>query len=300
MSDDNNPFVGADDLNAEPLASDNYDDGFVPDTDEGDTFTPPPDETPETETAQAGPEPETPEPEPETPKRIQVPKDRLDAEIAKRRELEARIRELEGGRVPEAEVPGVDFSDLPDPKTMFDEVLNGDLDAAAAIYQRSLEALSKATAKAVRDELTSQINAIPGRSKVESALQAEADAIANEYDVFNEKSEAFDETLTNEVVDLRNYYIDKGHDPVDALRKATNVVVKSEGLQSRATGKSTGRATTPDIKSKVQAAKAQPPRTGGDRNASEESTPFNIAKMSDDDMDKLSETQMARLRGDYL
>lgn len=323
MSDDL-LFAGADPIDDEPLASENFDDGFIPDEDDEDAGSVPYKETEPKEEAEEAEETEEveeaeeeaeeteeaeeeteeepePEPEPDT-KRIQVPKDRLDAEIAKRRELEARLREFEQAKgLPETAITGLEG--LPDPTTMFDEVLNGDLEKAAAIYRQSLEMLAKATAKSVKDELTAEINAMPGRTRAETELQAEANRIAAEYDVFNENSEAFDETLTNEVLDLRNYYADKGHTMVDALRKAVSIVAKSEGLApktAKATPKTPTRKTQPNIDQKIKAANAQPPKTGGERNTSEEPALMDISKMSDEDMDKLSEIQLARLRGDYL
>lgn len=306
------PFAGADDSNFDdgPLASDSLDDGIDMEATEDVTPEPTPEpvaeKTPEPEAVE---EPETkpevaeePETEPEVvedkPKTIQVPKSRLDAEIAKRRELEQRLSELEKGSKPaDVEINGLDGLDV---TSMFDHVLNGDLEKANEAFQQSIMQVAKATAQTVTERLTNQINQAPEVTKAQLELDQVADRIVAEYDVFDRNSTNFDETLTNEVLDMRGYFENKGYAPAQALEKAVNLVVSGEGLVAKTQPKPPARKTEVNIEQKIKAAEAQPPKTAGDRNASEPQVSFNIATMSDGDLDKLSEVQLAQLRGDYI
>lgn len=231
---------------------------------------------------------------------IQVPKNRLDAEIAKRRELEARIAELEGRNAPDLPVVN-GISDLVDPKAMFDKVLDGDLDAAGSAFTQAMQAVADATAASVAERLTPRIDQAPQVTKDQMELDAKANELVTTYKVLDPQSDMFDETLQNEVLDLRDMYIGKGYRPAAALDKAAKMLMTSEGIEAAKEANAPPKPRTLERRIAAAGAQAastaQPPVTEA---SSVEEAPFDIESMTEADLDRLSAEQLARLRGDFL
>jgi hypothetical protein len=139
-------------------------------------------------------------------------------------------------------------------------------------------------------------------------LDKAAQEVSSTYEVFDEGSQAYDATLTDELIDLRDFYISKGHYAADALSKASKTIAAREGLVAAGQAPvveenpnaAPPRTVAPNVEKKLKTAEQQPARVGGESNASNSEQNFDVFSMSDDDLDSLSETQLAQLRGDVL
>lgn len=240
---------------------------------------------------------EEPEKEAE-PAAIHVPKSRLDAEIAKRRELEAKLKELQGEGKPKAGEVNLEGLDA---KSIFDKVLDGDVEGAGTALQDMIRHVAQTTAQTVTESLMPQIQNAPNVTQAQMALNQAADALVAQYDVLNPQSEGYSETLQNEVVDLRDVYIDRGYTPVEALQKAAKMVMSAEGIAAKSATPAAPKAAPkpkPNLEQKLKAAESQPPAIS-QQSGGEQEPAIDIMNMSDDDFDQLSEAQLARLRGDF-
>ena len=83
-----------------------------------------------------------------------------------------------------------------------------------------------------------------------TALQSAASELEASFPVFDQNSADYNETYTQEVIDLRDAFIVQGYDAVDALSKASNFVVKSYDLDT--SSDPTGTALTKSVAPKAK------------------------------------------------
>jgi len=252
--------------------------------------TPEPEAEPEPE-PEADPEPELeaePTPEPEH-KATMIPKERLDTELAKRRQLEAQLAELQAKISPETPEIDVSFDKASD---MFNAVLDGDLEKATGAFNEAIRTTAERTAQAVTEQMQGQIKQQGELTKDEMALQAEALVIEQSHPEFDQNSPDFNESLATEAVELRDFYMTRGFTPVQALRKAVDIVAPAQ-----AAAPAPARDTTVNTDEKTAAANAQPPAIP---KATTSEKPFDVMTATDEELDKLSDAQMAKLLGNTL
>lgn len=238
-----------------------------------------------------------------------VPRQRLNKEIQKRQQLEARIRELETAKaVPEAPATAPAVAKEPvKPNTaaisdMFAAVLDGD----EAKAQSTLEAiLTEFGDKVVNQALTQSKDVAEGtysRNQELNQLREAAAEVTAQYPEFDQNSPDVDLGLTEAVLSLRDTLIDNGEKPAAALRRAAKLVALENGLTPRGAAD----LATPPVKAKPkdvakQIAKATqtPGRLKGD-GAKNKQTKVDIMKLSDDQFGKLSREALAKARGDFF
>lgn len=262
----------------------------------------PPAET-ESALAEAPEEVEAVQPEPEERpkqrrKQPMVPKSRLDEVLAKQKALQKQLDALKASQ-PEVETAPEEY-DFDAKELEYQQfVLDGESQKAIAL-RKEIRAAEKAQ---IQFDMTQKMAATNSNSHVATALQQAAAAVEAEFPVFDRSSETFNEEYTNEVVELRDAFMTKGDNAVEALSKAVRFVVKSYDLDS-----ALETAPNPDleikkkaaISKKIQAANAQPPVLEGEGTRTRETVPIDVMRMSEDEFNALPDATLKRLRGDIV
>ena len=239
----------------------------------------------------------------EEPKSPMVPKSRLDEVLAKNKEMQKRLQDMEEKPAEEA-VPEYDF--VTKEKEYQDLVLEGETDKAALLRNE----IRTAEREQVMSEMQNKMGQTVQQDRELHELNQKATEIMEVFPIFDEKSKSFDEKLTQEVMELRDAFIYQGYGAADSLAKATEVTLlskKPELLQVSDEPKADPAPTLTkavqekkqkaNVKKKVEASQAQPPAMKGD--GAKESKVVNINTLSDDEFGALPEETLRRLRGDF-
>jgi len=239
------------------------------------------------------------------PKKPMVPKARLDEVLAKQKALQKQLDELNASTEKSAEAPEeYDF----DAKELLYQnmVLDGETEKAVGL-RREIRKAERAT---LEFEMRAEMNQTVNQDRQMTALQQAANAMEEAYPVFSRDSAEYNEDMTNEVVELRDAFILKGYEAVDALSKAVRYVVKDNDLdQAQESAPSlAGKAQKSDelankraqISKKLKAAEAQPPELPGESSATHGEKGLDLATMSEEEFAALPEATLKRLRGDIL
>lgn len=266
----------------------------------------------EEEEAEAEPEPEAEaEAEPESiadekpTKKPMVPKARLDEVLAKQKALQKQLDEINAANEKADEAPeSYDF----DAKEVEYQnmVLDGETEKAVALRRE----IRKAEREQLEYEMRQEMSQTVSQDRQMTALQQAANAMEEAYPVFNNNSEEFNQDMTNEVVELRDAFIMKGYEAVDALSKAVKYVVKDHDLDQTVDEAPSlaGKAKTTDelakkraqVSKKLKAADAQPPELPGESSAHHGEKAMDLSSMTEEEFDALPEATLKRLRGDIL
>lgn len=303
--------------------------------DNGDDFTPTPDEheaAPEVETeveAEAEPDVETESDDAdaevesegddevegeETPTKGKkdsnpmVPRQRLNKEIQKRQQLEARIRDLETqSAVPPAAAPApVKEPVKPNAEaigSMFAAVLDGDETKAQATLEQILTEFGDRVVNQALAQSKDVAEGTYSRNQELNQLREAAAEVTEQYPEFDQNSADVDMGLTEEVLALRDTLIDRGEKPAAALRRAAKLVALENGIQPR--GKAADLSKPPvgskpkDVAKQIARATQTPGRLKGE-GAKNKETRIDILKLSDDQFGKLSREALAKARGDFF
>ena len=241
----------------------------------------------------------------EEPKSPMVPKSRLDEVLAKNKEMQKRLQDMEDKDAPEAEkLPEYDF--VAKEKDYQDLVLEGETEKAALLRNE----IRTAEREQVMAEMQNKMGQTVQQDRELHELNQKATEIMEVFPIFNEKSKAYDEKLTNEVMELRDAFIYQGYGAADSLAKATEVTLlskKPELLQgsdseasdpapklSQAVQEKKAKAT---VKKKVEASQSQPPQMKGESTQNKKVVDINT--LSDDEFGALPEETLRRMRGDF-
>ena len=239
----------------------------------------------------------------EEPKAPMVPKSRLDEVLAKNKEMQKIIQNMEEKPAEDA-TPAYDF--VAQEKTYQDLVLEGETEKDALLRQE----IRSAEREQIMSEMQSKMGQTVQQDRELHELTKKASEIMEVFPIFNEKSKSYDEALTNEVMELRDAFIYQGYGAADSLAKATEVTLlskKPELLQgetapavdpaptlTKAVQEKKQKAT---VKKKVEASQAQPPEMKGESAKNKKVVDINV--MSDDEFRALPEDTLRRLRGDF-
>jgi len=235
--------------------------------------------------------------DPEPPKEHMIPKNRLDQEVAKRRQLEKRLQDLEAAqKTAEPEVPAFDFDQAE--KDYMDAILEGESEKA--------QRLRKEIRVAERTQMEAEFNAKMQNTQVQTRaqinLENEVKRLTTEFPELDVNSEHANEELINETNELMGAFIHSGYDPVDAIQKAVGYTRKTVGINA------TGPVVVPDLsskkapkqglntKKKLEAASKQPPKLTGESKRAENNSSVGL---SDADFAKLDQDTLKKLRGDF-
>lgn len=234
-----------------------------------------------------------------------VPKKRLDEVLAKQKALQKQLDEINATNQKAEEAPeSYDF----DAKEVEYQnmVLDGETEKAVALRREIRKAERSELEFEMRQEMSQTVN----QDRQMTALQQAANAMEEAYPVFSRDSESFSEEATNEVVELRDAFIMKGYEAVDALQKAVKYVVSDLGLDDPANNEPSlaGKAKKTDelakkraqVSKKLKAAEAQPPELPGESSSQHGEKTFDLSTMTEEEFAALPEATLKRLRGDIL
>ena len=248
---------------------------------------------------------ETPIPEEKPVKKPMVPKARLDEVLAKQKALQKQLDEINAANEKAEEAPeDYDF----DAKEVEYQnmVLDGETEKAVALRREIRKAERAALEYEMRQEMSQTVN----QDRQMTALQQAANAMEEAYPIFDRNSESFNEEITNEVVELRDAFMMKGYEAVDALSRAVKYVVKDHDLdQAQESAPSlAGNPQKTDelaikraqVSKKLKAAESQPPELPGESAAAKGEKGWDISSMTEEEFDALPEATLKRLRGDIL
>lgn len=241
----------------------------------------------------------------EEPKAPMVPKSRLDEVLAKNKEMQKKLQDMEGKETPEAEkLPEYDF--VTKEKEYQDLVLDGETEKAALLRNE----IRTAEREQLMSEMQNKMGQTVQQDRELHELNQKATEIMEVFPIFDEKSKSYDEKLTTEVMELRDAFIYQGYGAADSLAKATEVTLlskKPELLQgdgteasdpapklSQAVQEKKAKAT---VKKKVEASQAQPPEMKGE--SAKNKKVVDINTLSDDEFGALPEETLRRMRGDF-
>ena len=185
-------------------------------------------------------------------------------------------------------------------------VLDGETEKAVALRREIRKAEREQLEYEMRQEMSQTVN----QDRQMTALQQAATAMEEAYPVFDRNSGDFNEDMTNEVVELRDAFMMKGYEAVDALSKAVKYVVKDHDLdQTQESAPSlAGKAQKTDevakkraqVSKKLRAAEAQPPELPGESSSNHGEKALDLSTMTEEEFDALPEATLKRLRGDIL
>ena len=237
-----------------------------------------------------------------------VPRQRLNKEIQKRQQLEARIRDLETqSAVPPAAAPApVKEPVKPNAEaigSMFAAVLDGDETKAQATLEQILTEFGDRVVNQALAQSKDVAEGTYSRNQELNQLREAAAEVTEQYPEFDQNSADVDMGLTEEVLALRDTLIDRGEKPAAALRRAAKLVALENGLQPR--GKAADLSKPPvgskpkDVSKQIARATQTPGRLKGE-GAKNKETRIDILKLSDDQFGKLSREALAKARGDFF
>lgn len=241
-----------------------------------------------------------------------IPKHRFDEVNERRKAAEEELARLKAEREAETKAEKEEY-DFDAAEMEYQELLlDGKTDEALAKRKEIRAAEHAAWKTETKTETQSEISAQEQADEV-SGLSVEAEKM---FPVFDENHEDYDDKITNKVLVYYRGYLSSGeyNNLGDAFVQALTDVVEQYDLTGRygitfdgqpaadptPEPKPTGKKKEDPGKEKVRS-KAHQPVAGQGEGAIQRgvATP-NIAEMSDDDLDKLSDEQIARLRGDFL
>lgn len=238
-------------------------------------------------------------------KKQMVPKARLDEVLAKQKALQKQLDEMTAQNEKSAEAP--DAYDFDSKEVEYQNmVLDGETEKAVALRRE----IRKAERAQLEFEMRQEMNQTVSKDRQMTALQNAAAAMEEAYPVFDSNSDVFDQEITNEVVDLRDAFILKGYDAVDALSKAVKYVVKDHDLDQaqESVPSLAGKAQKPDelarkraqVSKKLRAAEAQPPELPGESSSNHGDKGFDLSSMTEEEFAALPEATLRRIRGDII
>jgi len=238
-------------------------------------------------------------------KKPMVPKARLDEVLAKQKALQKQLDEINAANEKAEEAPEAYDFDAKEVEYQ-NMVLDGETEKAVALRREIRKAERDTLEYEMRQEMSQTVN----QDRQMTALQQAANAMEDAYPVFNRDSDDYNEDITNEVVELRDAFIMKGYEAVDALSKAVKYVVKDHDLdQAQESAPSlAGKAQKSDelakkraqVSKKLKAAEAQPPELPGESSSMHGERAMDLSAMTEEEFAALPEATLKRLRGDIL
>lgn len=241
--------------------------------------------------------------EEDAPKKPMVPKSRLDEVLAKQKALQKQLDDMKAQQAPAEDAPeAYDFESKELEYQNF--LLDGEAAKAASLRQEMRKAEREQLAYEMRQEMTQKVS----QNAQANALQQAANDLEANFPVFDQNSSEYNESITQEVIELRDAFMVQGFDAVAALSKAANFAIKSHNLEAPST---LDAPTAPksklvdeiakkraEVNKKLKAAESQPPELPGESSANRGEKPLDLSTMTEEEFNALPEATLKRLRGD--
>ena len=250
---------------------------------------------------------------PKTEKGKFIPLDRheklLKKERARREELEAELSKTRAGQ--QMATVNEDMSRIEDTLVGMEEKYNdllaeGDTKGAAALMTQIRRKNAELNALAAQHRYAEIMARAVEKVRYDEAL----DRIEEAYPELNPESDAYDEEIFQDVVDLMQAGRARGLPPTKALQRAVQRVMGADTTAQKRATTATPRVSESDVAAKRRSeavkrnlgvAGRTPPAshrvTAGDATGGK-LTPEAVMAMSDDEFAKLDEKTLSRLRGD--
>lgn len=228
---------------------------------------------------------------------------------AKNAELEAKLREYEAAEKKTAKTDEPDYAaELAAlDKQIAEARKDGNTDLAIDLLDKKSELRVKMALQPKQEQSTVD----PTKLTADAIDQIKADELIDRleeaFDVLNPEHKDYDETLVEEIVDLRSAFQARGYSRVDALSRAANYVLapllKDAGSPKVDDKPAPGKRVT-DIKKNLDAKKRMPPdvtkiATPSDKLGLQGDLP-EVHKLSEKDFAALPDSVRRRARGDFL
>ena len=234
-------------------------------------------------------------------KKPMVPKARLDEVLNKQKALQKQIDDMKAAQQPAPDAPE-EFDFVAKELDYQNHLLDGDAEKAASVRAE----IRQAERVQIEYEMTQKMTDTVSNNHQANALQQAAAALEADFPVFDQKSTAYDEAMTTEVIELRDAFMVQGANPVAALSRAAKFVITENNLVDNSeTGSTLGTTDEiskkrAEVNKKLKAAGAQPPEMGGEGAATRGEKALDLTSMTEEEFDALPEATLKRLRGDIL
>lgn len=260
-------------------------------------------------------------PEGEKKREARIPlsrhKELLEKERAKRAELEGKLAQYQrGSQVADLNesITATENEVLKLEKEYATSLADGEVEKATALMSK-IRGLERQMAEAKSDM---KITAAEARATERARYDIALERIESAYPVLNSDHDDYDPELMQDVVDLKaSYEQRRGLTPTAAMQKAVETLVGSRTKAQEKALDTTPRVTEKDVakekaaerkreavKKTTDAVTKQPPsttRVGMDSDkAGGALTATDIKNMSQSDFAKLTDEQLAQMRGDVL
>lgn len=253
------------------------------------------------------------EPEVKKPKKPMVPKSRLDQALNKQKELQRKLEEIQNKQA-EAEATPTPSYDFDKAEVEYQALVLDGKTQEAATLRKDIRAAER---DSLRQEMQEDVTQTVSANQEQAETQKLAAQIEAEFTVFDQNHEDFNESYAQEVIALRDGYIQHNLSGPEALRKAADMVIKNYDLL----GSTASEAETPtlaakkaptkphvdevarkrkQVTEKLKAAEAQPPELPGESSSAHGDKPLDIDNMTEDEFNALPPATIARLRGDVF
>lgn len=245
-----------------------------------------------------------------------VPLNRLNKEIEKRRNAEGEIADLrkrleameagggEGQQKPAEQKPASAFT-REDFEGMQEAMLDGETDKAFDLFGRMMASQSELVRESTEKEVSGRVRSELEQDRAHQELQSAAATLAESYPELDSANEDADQGLIEEVVEMRDIYVDRGLKPADALKRSVKLVALENELEDRTAkpkadmGTPSGKRKPVNSKAKLEAAKREKGKLAGSglRNSRQR---VDISTLPEEEFSKLSKEALAQARGDYV
>ena len=241
----------------------------------------------------------------------QVPRHRLNKEIAKRQALEKQLQEMKSQesaapaeeQAPASEEPEVTAEDF---AKMQEAMLDENTEEAWKMFQKFMGAgQKKADSEPLdRDAIKDEIRQEMEHSRQVEALQKKSSELMKSFPELDAESNETDMGMVEEVIELRDFYINKNMSYADALDKAARAVALTNGLEDRVAAKEKKSMDKPperklNMEKRQKVAEKERGRIPGSSTPPKEDKRLDVINMSEDDFANLSQEERRQLRGDY-
>jgi len=232
-----------------------------------------------------------------------IPKARLDEVLDKLKASQKELEDMKLAQTPPPDAPEAYDFDAKEAEYM-NLVLDGQQKEAVSLRQQ----IRTAEKTQLEWEMSQKMAETVSFNQTATTLQRAASELEATFPVFDKTSDQYSEEMTQEVIELRDAFIIKGEDPVNALSKAAAFVVKSNEMISAEEQPALADSQAPkvdevakkrgEVTKKLSQAKAQPPELPGESSSSRGEKPINLANMSEEEFNALPAATLKRLRGD--
>ncbi len=237
----------------------------------------------------------------------------LNKEREKRAELERQLAQYQqGSQVADlnSEITALENSVMAMEKEYANLLTDGEVDKATAVMAKIRQA-ERAMNESKSDM---KIQAAEIRATERARYNTALERIENSFPTLNPDHDEYDEDVMTEVADLKSAYELKGLTPTAALQKAVKMIVEPRTTRQEIATSTTPRVSDKDVAAErkkdaatktAKAVGATPPslsRTGldSDKLGGGADSAAAVIKMSQKEFASLSESVLAKMRGDEL